>query len=110
MVTKASLIIAALSSMEAPKEALREALKEALREATTRPKSARISTWATVIMETSVPTPTVTKISESQQAASAPKATVGSQLEPPPVDHLRLCLLPLSSSTRLPISPWKAMP
>ena len=52
--TTASLIMAGLRIMEVRREAPREA--------TTRPKSARILTMATAIMETSAPTPTVTRI------------------------------------------------
>ena len=99
--TTASLIMADLRIMEAHREAPKEA--------TTRPKSARTLTMATATMETSAPTPTVTRISENQQAASAPRAIAGFQLEAPLLDPLRPCLLPLSS-TRPPISPWEAMP
>jgi hypothetical protein len=56
--TTVSLIMAGLRIMED----LREDHREAPREATTRPRSARILTWATAIMETSAPTPMVTKI------------------------------------------------
>jgi len=52
--TTVSLIMAGLRIMEAHREAPKEA--------TTRPRSARILTWATAIMETSAPTPMVTKI------------------------------------------------
>ena len=101
MAITVNLIIVALRIMEAHREALKGA--------TTRHRSARILTWATVIMETSAPMPTVTKISESPQAVSAPRVIAGFQLEPPPVDHLQPCLLPLSS-TRHPKSPWEIMP
>lgn len=103
--TTVSLIMAGLRIMEVH----REVHREVPREATTRPKFARISSMATAIMETSAPTPTVKKISENQQAASAPRTIAGFQLEAPPLDLLRPCLLP-PSSTRLPISPWEAMP
>jgi hypothetical protein len=99
--TTVNLIIAALRIMEAHREGPRAA--------TTRPRSARILTWATVIMETSAPMPTVTKISESPQAVSPPRVIAGFQLEPPQVDHLQPCLLPLSS-TRHPKFPWEIMP
>jgi hypothetical protein len=52
--TTVSLIMAGLRIMEAHREAPKEA--------TTRPRSARILTWATAIMETSAPTPMATKI------------------------------------------------
>ena len=99
--TTASLIMAGLRIMEVRKEAPREA--------TTRPRSARILTMATAIMEKSAPTPMVTRISENQQGALAPRAIAGFQLEAHLLDPLRPCLLP-PSSTRLPTSPWEAMP
>ena len=52
--TTVSLIMAGLRIMEAHREAPKEA--------TTRPRSARILTWATAIMETSALTPMATKI------------------------------------------------